>query len=89
MTRSALKLCVPQPGQHWSPRALDSVIPCLERQDAGERIRWALDYLPAPAIMTSSFGAQSAVMLHLTVSLFIRPTTHPFYNISVTLGVPG
>jgi phosphoadenosine phosphosulfate reductase len=28
-------------------------------------VRWALDYLPDQAILTSSFGAQSAVMLHM------------------------
>jgi phosphoadenosine phosphosulfate reductase len=28
-------------------------------------VQWALDYLPGQAILTSSFGAQSAVMLHL------------------------
>jgi phosphoadenosine phosphosulfate reductase len=36
---------------------------------AAERVQWALDYLPAPAIMTSSFGAQSAVMLHLVTGI--------------------
>jgi phosphoadenosine phosphosulfate reductase len=33
--------------------------------EAVERVRWALDYLPANPVLTSSFGAQSAVMLHL------------------------
>jgi len=32
---------------------------------AEERIRWALDKLPGRHIVTSSFGAQAAVMLHL------------------------
>lgn len=65
MTGSALKLCVPAPGHQWSESQLASVNPCLEKMPAQERVQWALDYLPASAIMTSSFGAQSAVMLHL------------------------
>lgn len=32
---------------------------------AGERVRWALDHLPGRAVLSSSFGAQAAVMLHL------------------------
>ena len=35
---------------------------------AEERIAWALETLPGEHIVSSSFGAQSAVMLHLTVS---------------------
>ncbi len=35
---------------------------------AGDRIRWALDVLPGEHMLSSSFGAQAAVMLHLTVS---------------------
>jgi phosphoadenosine phosphosulfate reductase len=65
MPRAALELCVPPPGQHWSGTQLASVAPCLERLNAAERVQWALDYLPGPPLMTSSFGAQSAVMLHL------------------------
>ena len=37
----------------------------LETLDASARIRWALEYLPGNHIVSSSFGAQSAVMLHL------------------------
>ncbi len=61
----ALKLCVPEPGQSWSESQLFAVTPCLERLTAAERVQWALDYLPDEPILTSSFGAQSAVMLHL------------------------
>jgi len=32
---------------------------------AQERVQWALEYLPLQAVLTSSFGAQSAVMLHM------------------------
>ncbi|MEL7450043.1 MAG: phosphoadenylyl-sulfate reductase [Pseudomonadota bacterium] len=33
--------------------------------DAEERVHWALDQLPEKPVLTSSFGAQAAVMLHL------------------------
>lgn len=65
MSNTALKLCVPEPGQCWSESQLHAVTPCLERLSAAERVQWALDYLPDQPILTSSFGAQSAVMLHL------------------------
>lgn len=65
MTESKLKLCIPPPQHTWTRSQLEAVDPCLERLSATERVQWALDYLPAQPIMTSSFGAQSAVMLHL------------------------
>lgn len=65
MPDAALTLCVPRPGGPWTERQVASVQPCLERLDAPERVRWALDYLPGPHVLSSSFGAQSAVMLHL------------------------
>lgn len=37
----------------------------LEGLDARERVRWALEHLPAPFAVSTSFGAQAAVMLHL------------------------
>lgn len=37
----------------------------LETQPAEYRIRWALDNLPQSHVMSSSFGVQSAVMLHM------------------------
>jgi len=65
VTHANLKLCKPQPGQAWSSAQLTSVTPCLERLSADERVEWALDFLPGNPILTSSFGAQSAVLLHL------------------------
>jgi phosphoadenosine phosphosulfate reductase len=65
MSAAALELCIPRPGQPWTAAQLDAVNPCLERMDAVERVRWALDFLPAQHLLSSSFGAQSAVMLHL------------------------
>ncbi len=40
----------------------------LEGLDAEERIAWALNNLPSTHIVSSSFGVQSAVMLHLMVN---------------------
>lgn len=37
----------------------------LESLSPVERVEWAFKHLPEPAIVSSSFGAQSAVMLHL------------------------
>lgn len=37
----------------------------LSRRSAGERVAWALDTLPGSHVLSSSFGAQAAVMLHL------------------------
>ena len=37
----------------------------LEQMTAQQRIKWALETLPGNHIVSSSFGAQSAVMLHL------------------------
>jgi len=65
VSSKTLELCIPGPGKTWSHTQIDAVNPCLERQDAAGRVRWALDYLPANPVLTSSFGAQSAIMLHL------------------------
>ena len=65
MNGAALKLQVPQPGSSWSEAQLEAVNPCLERMAAGQRVEWALGYLPETPVLTSSFGAQAAVMLHL------------------------
>jgi len=37
----------------------------LDGQSAQERVRWSLTNLPAQHVMSSSFGAQAAVTLHL------------------------
>lgn len=37
----------------------------LEKRNASARVDWALDNLPAMHVLTSSFGAQAAVSLHL------------------------
>ena len=72
VSAESLRLCIPRPGQGWDQSQLNAVMPCLEKMDARERILWALDYLPDAPVITSSFGAQSAVMLHLVTR--IRPS---------------
>jgi phosphoadenosine phosphosulfate reductase len=41
----------------------------LEDVDAAGRVRWALDHLPGTHALSSSFGAQAAVSLHLVTRL--------------------
>jgi len=69
MSKMALKLCIPTPGQHWTQQQLDAVNPCLEKMSAEDRVQWALDFLPDQVILTSSFGVQAALMLHLVTLL--------------------
>jgi phosphoadenosine phosphosulfate reductase len=40
----------------------------LEPMSAEERVAWSLRHLPGPHVLSSSFGAQAAVMLHLVVT---------------------
>ena len=42
----------------------------LAQADAEQRVRWALANLPQHAVLSSSFGAQAAVMLHLVTSQY-------------------
>ncbi|HET6588466.1 MAG TPA: phosphoadenylyl-sulfate reductase [Oleiagrimonas sp.] len=43
----------------------DDINAMLAALNADERVHWALDNLPGPHVLSSSFGAQAAVMLHL------------------------
>lgn len=69
MSEQALKLCIPRPGQHWTEQQLAAVNPCLEKLSAVERIQWALDFLPEQVVLTSSFGVQAALMLHMVTQV--------------------
>ena len=40
--------------------------------EAAERVAWALDKLPGVQVLTSSFGVQAAVMLHLVTGVHPR-----------------
>lgn len=53
-------------GETSSRRAAEQVCQrALARKSAEERVAWALSTLPGAHMVSSSFGAQSAVMLHL------------------------
>lgn len=47
------------------PAILGRLDAWLGRLDAVERVRWALRNVPGPLVLSSSFGAQSALMLHM------------------------
>ena len=47
---------------------LDEANAGLERMDAASRVRWALEHLPGAHALSSSFGAQAAVSLHMVAS---------------------
>lgn len=44
---------------------LDAENPALERLSAEDRVAWALDRLRPRIVLSSSFGAQAAVLLHM------------------------
>lgn len=46
-------------------RALAELNDWLGRRDAEERVAWALETTPGAHVLSSSFGAQAAAMLHL------------------------
>jgi phosphoadenosine phosphosulfate reductase len=48
-----------------SPRALQELNAWLAMRDASDRIQWAFAALPGEHVLSSSFGAQSAAVLHL------------------------
>ena len=45
--------------------ALDEINQQLEQKTAIERVIWALEHLPNQFVLSSSFGIQAAVCLHL------------------------
>jgi phosphoadenosine phosphosulfate reductase len=47
------------------PAMLDEVNAQLERMNAVQRVHWALEHLPGGHALSSSFGAQAAVSLHM------------------------
>lgn len=53
----------------WDKAALAERAPALEALSPIARVEWAFANLPQNAIVSSSFGAQSAVMLHLISSV--------------------
>jgi phosphoadenosine phosphosulfate reductase len=51
--------------------ALECANATLAKRDAIERIAWALEHLPGTAVLSSSFGIQAAVSLHMATR--VRP----------------
>ena len=51
----------------WDPPQLDleEINRAMESMGAEERVAWALDFAPRQAVLSSSFGAQAAVCLHM------------------------
>ncbi|HZX70837.1 MAG TPA: phosphoadenylyl-sulfate reductase [Rhodanobacter sp.] len=58
---SALEL----PAELDDPRALKALNAALATRSAEQRVAWALQHTPGKHVLSSSFGAQSAVSLHL------------------------
>ena len=57
---------MPDLGERPSRRAAENICQrALARKSAEHRVDWALSRLPGEHIVSSSFGAQSAVLLHL------------------------
>jgi phosphoadenosine phosphosulfate reductase len=48
-----------------APHALAEVDARLAQLGAEERVAWALEHVPGPHVLSSSFGAQAAVSLHM------------------------
>ncbi|WP_133469750.1 phosphoadenylyl-sulfate reductase [Paraglaciecola marina] len=51
--------------RRFSSEELAEVNLSLEKQSAEQRVTWALENLPQQFMLSSSFGAQAAVMLHM------------------------
>jgi len=58
-----MDLAKPQP--HEEEPALAEISARLEKTSAEERVRWALERFRPDILLSTSFGAQSAVSLHL------------------------
>jgi phosphoadenosine phosphosulfate reductase len=54
------------------PAALDELSRSLETRTPEQRVEWALAHLPGPFVLSSSFGAQAAVALHMVTRLAPR-----------------
>ena len=52
------------------PETIEEASARLEKAGAAERVQWALERFGSKVILSSSFGAQSAVSLHLVTQLW-------------------
>jgi phosphoadenosine phosphosulfate reductase len=67
--RSNLAHWLPQPTTGHDPAELAELNRAFARLSAADRVRSALEILPAAHVLASSFGAQAAVMLHLVTRI--------------------
>jgi phosphoadenosine phosphosulfate reductase len=61
-----------------SPQALAALNLWLGKLPARERIAWALDSLAGPHVLSTSFGVQSAISLHLLDTGYLFPETYRY-----------
>ncbi len=54
----------------WDKESIAAINPQLEKLSSIERVEWALDNLPQEFALSSSFGIQSAVSLHLVTQVY-------------------
>ena len=66
MSKAVLKLppCAREPDESHNA-ALSHCNAQLEQKTAEQRVLWALEHLPGKPVLSSSFGAQSAVSVHM------------------------
>lgn len=65
-----MRSCVAEaPNPSADEEALDDFNRLLTQLTAEERTAWALEHLPGEHVLSSSFGVQAAIMLHLTTRL--------------------
>ena len=60
--------------------ALQDLNHWLARHSAQERVAWALETLPGEHALSSSFGAQSAAILHLVLGDDVANKSGLFFN---------
>lgn len=60
----------------------------LEKLDAEGRVAWALDNLPGEYVLSSSFGIQAAVSLHLVNQIRGYSSDPHRYRLSVSGNLP-
>lgn len=57
---------------HLAPSAAKPPVPDLENASAEDRVKWAVETYGDGLVMTTSFGIQAAVMLHLVTQIAPR-----------------
>ena len=70
--RTAATRAAPAADHRLSPQFLDQANAQLAGLDAPGRVAWACEHLPGTQVLSSSFGVQAAVMLHLVNQVIPR-----------------